>query len=148
MVDMLERQCRTLSGILEVALSFSLHLPIHLGNSYGFRRSRMLSHLGEMVGTLDKELDPIILTKEVIVTETTDKEKTEILGGTLAENGIQPTIVRTEILGGTSLLGGTKTRPNGIGTVVRLGTLTNRPRKGAIENVTVLPPRVIIRQPA
>jgi hypothetical protein len=108
----------------------------------------MLSHSAETVGILDKGLDPIILTKEVIVTETTDKEKTEILGGTLVENGIQPTIVRTEILGGTSLLGGTKTRPNGIGTAVRLGTFVNRPRKGAIENVTVLRLRVIIRQPA
>ena len=108
----------------------------------------MLSHSAETVGILDKGLDPIILTKEVIVTETTDKEETEILGRTLEENGVQPTIVWTKILGGTGLLGGTKTRPNGIGTAVRLGIFVNLPRKGAIENVTVLRLRVIIRQPA
>ena len=83
----------------------------------------MLSHLVETVGILGKGPDAIILTKEVIVTETTDKVETEILGGTVAENGVRQTIVRTEILGGTSLLGGTKTRPNGTGIIILGGTL-------------------------
>ncbi len=106
----------------------------------------MLSHSAETVGILDKGPDPIILTKEVIVIETTDKEKTEILGGTLAENGVQPTIVRTEILGGTSLLGGTKTRPNGIGIIVLGGTRRNQPRQGVIENGTAQRLRAIIKR--
>ena len=108
----------------------------------------MLSHLAETVGIFDKGPNPTILTKEVIVTETTDKVETEILGRTVAENGVRPTIVRTEILGGTSLLGGTKTRPSGIGTIGLGGTLPNRLLTGAIESVIGHRRHGIIKQPA
>jgi hypothetical protein len=62
---------------------------------------------------------------------------TDILGGTIAAKSASPTIDLTEILGGTSLLGGTTTRPHGTGTIVLGGTLQDRPLKGAIGKGTV-----------
>jgi hypothetical protein len=140
--DRLRLKPRILRVIMEAARIFSLLLPIHLANSFGFPRKPTSSR---PVVTGTNRVHALINKIEIA---TGGMTTTNILGGTIAAKSASPTIDLTEILGGTSLLGGTKTRPNGIGTVVRLGTLTNRPRKGAIENVTVLPPRVIIRQPA
>jgi len=64
-------------------------------------------------------------------------------------------IGRTELLGGTNLLGGIEIYPNGTETIVLGGTLTetivlggtlsNRPPKGVIRNVIVRRRRVIIK---
>ena len=70
---------------------------------------------------------------------------TNILGGTIAAKSASPTIDLTEILGGTSLLGGTTTRPHGTGTIVLGGTLQDRPPKGAIGKGTVRHRRVNIK---
>ena len=93
-------------------------------------------------GRIAKILDPTSSTKEAIVIETLETPETEILGGTVKEKGAQSTPDLTD------LLGGTKTRPNVIGTIVLGGTLLNRPRKGVIENGIVHRLRVIIKQPA
>ena len=77
---------------------------------------------------LDKVLGPTSLTEALIAIGT-------------------PETAETEILGGTSLLGGTKTRPSGIGTIVLGGILPNRRLKGAIENVIGHRRHGIIKQP-
>ena len=153
MVEMLEHKLRILVVILVVARIFSLHLPMHLANSYGSRRIRMLNLLVATVGIPDKGLivkvlDPTSSTKEAIVIETLETPETEILGGTVTEKGAHSTPDLIDLLGGTNLLGGTKTRPNVIGTIVLGGTLLNRPRKGVIENGIVHRLRVTIKQPA
>ena len=51
--------------------------------------------------------------------------KTDRLRGAIVTESAQPTTDRTEILGGTRFLGGTKTRPNGTEIIVLGGT----PRK-------------------
>ncbi len=74
--------------------------------------------------------------------------KTDRLRGAIVTESAQPTTDRTDILGGTSFLGGTKTRPNGIGIIVLGGTRRNPPRAGEIENEIVQRLRVIIKRPA
>ena len=91
---------------------------------------------------------PAPLKKEAITIETGQTAENEILGGTVPENGVWPMSAVTEILGGTSLLGGTKTRPNGIGIIVLGGTRRNQPRQGVIENGTAQRLRAIIKRPA
>ena len=123
-----------------------LHLPILPDNSCGFRGTRTLSRRVDAVKGLAK--GPAPLKKEAITIETGPTAANEILGGTVPENGVQPMSAVTEILGGTSLLGGTKTRPNGIGIIVLGGTRRNQPRQGVIENGTVQRLRAIIKRPA
>ena len=71
--------------------------------------------------------------------------ETDLLGAILATITTQPTIGIIELLGGTSLLGGTKTFPNSTGTIVLVGTLQIRCQKGMIGNGTVHHRRVIIK---
>jgi len=99
------------------------------------------------VNDLVKGLAPIIPKKAVITIEIAPTSENELLGGTVTKNGIQPMSVMTEILGGTSLLGGTETRSNGIGIIVLGGTRRNQPREGEIENGNVQCLREIIKRP-
>ena len=73
--------------------------------------------------------------------------KTDRLRGAIVTESAQPTTDRTDILGGTSFLGGIKTRPNGTGTSVLGGTPQNRPPKMAIRGGIVRHRRVTIKLP-
>ncbi len=95
----------------------------------------MSSHPAVMVVTETKE--PGLISRIDIVTRVFPR--IDRIGGAIAIKSAQPRIGRTEILGGTKL------RPNGIGTIVLGGTLQNRSQKGEIENRTVHRRRVIIR---
>ncbi len=75
----------------------------------------------------------LVLTSR-IDTATRGAVETDLLGGIIMTMSTQPKIGMTEILGGTSLIGGTKTCPNGTGTIVLGGTLRNRSPKGVIGN--------------
>ena len=108
--------------LLTVARTFTLHLPILLDNSCGFHGTRTLSRRVGAANDLVKGLAPIIPKKAVITIEIAPTSENELLGGTVTKNGIQPMSVMTEILGGTSLLGGTETRSDGIRTLVLGGT--------------------------
>jgi hypothetical protein len=71
--------------------------------------------------------------------------ETDLLGGIIVTMSTHPTIDLTEILGGTSLLGGTETCPNGTGTIILGGTQRDRPPKGVVGNGTVHHRRVITK---
>jgi hypothetical protein len=86
----------------------------------------------------------LVLTSR-IDTATRGAVETDLLGGIIMTMSTQPKIGMTEILGGTSLIGGTKTCPNGTGTIVLGGTLRNRSPKGVIGNGTIHHPHVIIK---
>ena len=142
MVAMLALKFRTRRALIAVVPISSLLPLTPQASSFGFPRNRMSSHPVVM----EPNKVPGLINR--IDTGTRGLTKTDLLGGAIATKSAQPTTGLTEILGGTSLLGGTKTRPNGIGTIVLGGTLQNRHLKGAIENVIGHRRRVIIKPPA
>ena len=130
MADIL-RHCFHIPRVTKtVARMFILHFPIPLDSSCGFRGTRVAAVKGLVVKILVRGLALVNPKKEPITIETVPTAENGILGGTVTGNGVQPKFVVTEILGGTSRLGGTKTRPNGIGIIVLAGTRRNRPRAG------------------
>ena len=139
MVAMLALKFRTRRALIAVVPISSLLLLTHQASSFGFPRNRMSSHPVVM----EPNKVPGLINR--IDTGTRGLTKTDLLGGAIATKSAQPTIGLTEILGGTSLLGGTKTRPNGTGIIVLGGTRRNRPPKGVIRNEIVRRRRVIIK---
>jgi len=139
MEDRLLLKPRILRVIMEVVRIFSLLLLIHLVNSFGSPRKPTSSR---RVVTNTSRVDVLIHTIE---NATGVMTTTDLLGGAIETTSTPPTIDLTEILGGTSLLGGTKPRPHGTGTIVLGGTRPNRPSTGAIRNGTVRHRRVTIK---
>ncbi len=107
---------RTLRIVMAVDQIFSLLLRIHRANLFGFQRNSMLSHMEEMV---PNEVPGLISR---IDTATRGFLRIDLIGRVIATKSAQPTIGLTEILGGTSLLGGTETCQMRTGTIVLGGT--------------------------
>ncbi len=139
MEDRLLLAPRILRVIMEVVRIFSLLPPIHLVNSFESPRKPTSSR---RVVTNTSRVDVLIHTIE---NATGVMATTDLLGGAIETTSTPPTIDLTEILGRTSLLGGTKPRPHGTGTIVLGGTRPNRPSTGAIRNGTVRHRRVTIK---
>ena len=116
MEDRLLLKPRILRVIMEVVRIFSLLLPIHLVTSFGSPRKRTSSR---RVVTNTSRVDVLIHTIE---NATGVMTTTDLLGGAIETTSTPPTIDLTEILGGTSLLGGTETCSKGTGTIVLGGT--------------------------
>ena len=142
MVDKLGLTSRVYRIIRVGVLNLLLLLPIHLASSCGCPRNRMSSPLVEMVP------NKVLVLTSRIDTATRGAVETDLLGGIIMTMSTQPKIGMTEILGGTSLIGWTKTCPNGTGTIVLGGTLPNRSPKGLIGNETGRHRRVIIKMHA
>ena len=116
MAPMLVPNSRILRVLTAVVLTFLLLLLTHLANSFGFPRTRMSSHSVAMAPSKV----PGLTSRIAIETRTATSI---VLGGAIATKSTPTMTGLTEILGGTSLPGGTKTRPNGTGIIILGGTL-------------------------
>ena len=96
---------RILQVTMAVVRISSLLLLIHLASLFGFQRNRTSSRPGVM---LPNKVPGPISRMGIARRGTTT---TELLGGAIATKSAQ------QMIGLTEILGGTKTRPNGIGTI-------------------------------
>ena len=131
-------RCSILSN--QVSLSGCHKIPISIPRAAMiWPRNLMSSPLVQMLP------NKVLVPTNRIDIATRGAVETDLLGGIITTLSTQPTIGMTDILGGTTLLGGTKNCPNGTGTIVLGGTLPNRSPKGLIGNETGRHRRVIIK---